>query len=37
MERKNSPTKDAAYIFAVVLIIFIIARAIGIFSNMNWP
>jgi len=30
-------TKDTAYIFAAVLIIFIIARAIGMFSNLNWP
>ena len=34
---KQHSTKDAAYIFAAVLIIFIIARAIGMFSNLNWP
>ena len=34
---KQSPTKDVAYIFAVVLIIFLIARAIGLFSNIQWP
>ena len=34
---KQQSTKDAAYIFAAVLIIFIIARAIGMFSNLNWP
>ena len=37
MNSKNSFSKDAAYIFAVVIIIFIIARAIGLFSNLNWP
>lgn len=34
---KQQSTKDAAYIFAAVFIIFIIARAIGLFSNLNWP
>jgi hypothetical protein len=37
MSKQQSPAKDAAYIFAVVLIIFIIARAIGMFSNIQWP
>jgi len=34
---KQQSTKDAAFVFAVVAIIFIIARAIGLFSNLNWP
>jgi len=34
---KQSPAKDAAFILSAVVIIFLIARAIGLFSNMNWP
>jgi len=37
MSKHQSPAKDAAFVFAVVFIIFIIARAIGLFSNLNWP
>jgi len=33
----KQPAKDAAFSLAVVLIIFIIARAIGLFSNIQWP
>jgi hypothetical protein len=36
MSNKQS-TKDAAYISSAVAIIFIIARAIGLFSNIQWP
>jgi len=37
MSKQQSPTKDATYVFAAALIIFIIARSIGIFSNIQWP